>query len=1095
VDGGANAWPGAGGTARTLTFSNNLTFPGNGQMTFSLARTNTIGGGTNDLIDVVGTLSLAGSNSFAVNLLDGQLASGETYTVLKYGSIAGGASNLTYAPVTTRYTFAPDDSVPGEIRLMVSGGGPSAITWRGDGLANAWNVAGSSNWFNGAATDQFFQFDTVTFDDSGSNSPSVNLTDTLTPAAVTVNASKSYTFAGGGKLSGATSLTKLGTGTLTLNNANDFSGAITVGGGVLKPANISALGATNPVGVQSGGTLDLNALNLSPHSIAVQGSGSSGSGAIINSSGASQLNALQFVALTGDATFGGTGRWDIRANPNGALAGNGFKLSKMGANEVWLVGLGTTGLGDVEVRQGLLGIQSSTTLGNSANALALWPNATLVFFDNTTNVLNKVLRATNAIVRNDSANNVFLGPITLNNSNFFNVAASLDLRGPIGGSGTMAKAGSGTLVLRGTNDFSGSLYLDTGSTGASDGMVRLVGPKPLTSAASIILRNNNGGSSTLQLDGSPGSITITSLFRINCRNNTTPAIQNVAGNNTLGGPIQIDVGGTTVLYLCDSGQLTFGGTQQYVGSLTGGRTYTFGGSGNHVINGSILNSVNGAPISVAKTGSGTMTLNVASTYASTTSITQGVVQVNATGAFGTSAITCNSGGNTARIVLSNGVSIANHITAITVNPGVALGLLMVNDNTTATFSGRLTFNAAASSGGHVAGPTTSGVLNLNGVINSGAGYPLIVRLGNVRFAGGGSYPEIQPRANITSLGANNGIAMNALMDIAGNGSPTTPTAFDLNGFNQTLAGLKNAVNAGNAAWVTNSGATTNTLTLNLGATNQSFGGSIVGRIALTLNSGTQTLTKSGPALNGLYTFNGNTTINGGTLVLGAGMTLPNTPLITLGPGATLDVSASGLTLGPGQRIAGNGSVAGNFIANGTVSPGTSIGALTFNNNLSLAGATLIEITHTGPTNDVVNVTATLTRGGVLTVTNIGPALAAGDSFKLFNAGLLAGSFGSMTLPSLGSGLRWNTNQFPANSTISVYAVASPQITPSLNGTNLVLQFPTEIGVNYVLQSTTNLIAPTIWTSQQTNAGNGSIVSVQVPINAAESQKYFRLLVY
>ena len=102
------------------------------------------------------------------------------------------------------------------------------------------------------------------------------------------------------------------------------------------------------------------------------------------------------------------------------------------------------------------------------------------------------------------------------------------------------------------------------------------------------------------------------------------------------------------------------------------------------------------------------------------------------------------------------------------------------------------------------------------------------------------------------------------------------------------------------------------------------------------------------------------------------------------------------------------------------------------------------------------------------------------------------AFASMTLPPLDPGLRWNTNQFATDSTITVVAIA-PRISASLSGTNLTLQFPTEIGVKYVLQSATNLTTPTIWTSQQTNAGNGTVQSLEIPINPAEPQKYFRLL--
>ena len=43
-----------------------------------------------------------------------------------------------------------------------------------------------------------------------------------------------------------------------------------------------------------------------------------------------QSNALRFVTFTGNTTFGGIGRWDIRANPTATLTGNNFNLTKTG---------------------------------------------------------------------------------------------------------------------------------------------------------------------------------------------------------------------------------------------------------------------------------------------------------------------------------------------------------------------------------------------------------------------------------------------------------------------------------------------------------------------------------------------------------------------------------------------------------------------------------------------------------------------------------------------------------------------------------------------------------------------------------------------
>ena len=57
------------------------------------------------------------------------------------------------------------------------------------------------------------------------------------------------------------------------------------------------------------------------------------------------------------------------------------------------------------------------------------------------------------------------------------------------------------------------------------------------------------------------------------------------------------------------------------------------------------------------------------------------------------------------------------------------------------------------------------------------------------------------------------------------------------------------------------------------------------------------------------TYGGNTIITGGTLVLGAGGLINNSPIISVGSGATLNASASGLAVDSGQVLTGAGTVA------------------------------------------------------------------------------------------------------------------------------------------------------------------------------------------
>src|SRR5205823_14738949 len=94
-------------------------------------------------------------------------------------------------------------------------------------------------------------------------------------------------------------------------------------------------------------------------------------------------------------------------------------------------------------------------------------------------------------------------------------------------------------------------------------------------------------------------------------------------------------------------------------------------------------------------------------------------------------------------------------------------------------------------------------------------------------------------------------------------------------------------------------------------------------------------------------------------------------------------------------------------AGGTLSPGASVGTFTVSNNVTLSGTTLMELNRANSptTNDLLVVTGTLTGGGALVVTNIGPNIANGSTFKLFSKPVTG--FTSVSLPTGGGSYSWN----------------------------------------------------------------------------------------
>lgn len=116
----------------------------------------------------------------------------------------------------------------------------ASITWAtGDG---DWDTT-SPNWTGDASTYTDGGVDTVLFEDSAGNPPATIAIQAggVQPQSTTVNTDSSYEFTGAA-ITGAGSLTKSGSGTLTLTADNTYSGGTTISGGVLNVATNAKLG-------------------------------------------------------------------------------------------------------------------------------------------------------------------------------------------------------------------------------------------------------------------------------------------------------------------------------------------------------------------------------------------------------------------------------------------------------------------------------------------------------------------------------------------------------------------------------------------------------------------------------------------------------------------------------------------------------------------------------------------------------------------------------------------------------------------------------------------------------------------------------------
>lgn len=249
---GATLNPGSSGMAGTLTFSNNLSL-GGGTLPLDLSNSSASG---NDQMSVNGSLTLTGTNQVPLSNLNWIFDTSTPYTIINHTGplLAGDASYFqVVGPLTqSRYSFTVA-TPPNAVTLGISGS-VGNLTWVGGAGLNTWDLNGAANWNNGVGADKFFNLDAVTFDDTGSAAPAVNLVGTLIPGSITMNNfAKDYTLTGTGSLAGG-GLTHGGGGALVIANSggNGFRDAVTVNTGSLTFSNASRNTFTRGVVVNGG---------------------------------------------------------------------------------------------------------------------------------------------------------------------------------------------------------------------------------------------------------------------------------------------------------------------------------------------------------------------------------------------------------------------------------------------------------------------------------------------------------------------------------------------------------------------------------------------------------------------------------------------------------------------------------------------------------------------------------------------------------------------------------------------------------------------------------------------------------------------------
>jgi autotransporter-associated beta strand protein len=788
---GVTIAPGTAG-AGTLTANGNLSLNGGGALNYELSDVTTAGSGVNDLIVVTGNLNIAGLTTFNVSLINGAPGSG-TYTLFTYNTFSGSLANLT-APIG----FTVVNNATAKTIELVAAHVPASLTWKGDNSVNAWDTDTTANWLQSGTNQYFFTGDSVTFDDTGFNSPAINISGSVSPASVTVNASQNYDFAGtGAMITGQ--LTKTGTGTLILENNNTYTGPTVIGGGTLQVGGDVNGGATGALGtgpvtnnsalvfylatdssvttniygtgsitnIGSAGTVTLSGsisgstMNMAGFGVMVLSGSNSYTGQTIISSGSLQANnsfalgsgtagtvvsngAQLYInaninisgeslslAGTGPATDGAlrkggggvtalSGVITLTGDTQFQVDGGGSTLNLTNAAGINAPGINVTLSGGAGTITGPLNLGSGSLTKADAGTWTIAPTNTYTgltvinggmlqiaaaaalgpvstFTPAYVNLNGGSLGVTTNVTFNDG-----FGGFTIGTSGGFDVPAGMTLviSNQIDGAGTINKTGGGTLVLSGSNTFSGTLNVDSGAAVGDAGFVRVASSNAIANVVSpIAIRNNSGGTSTLELDGSSGSIVVTQDITLRGRSPAIPAIINVAGTNTLAGNLTGGDGGSQYRIQSDSGLLTLGSSgTSLTFTTTDLQTLTFQGNGSFSVAGVI--SDGSAATSVKKDGNGSMTLGAVNTYSGSTIVTGGALDVNGTIGSGTVTI---SGGILGGTGIINGQ--VNVGSGGTFSPGAPLGTLTINSNLTLAGNTFVEVNKTTGARDQVAGLT------------------------------------------------------------------------------------------------------------------------------------------------------------------------------------------------------------------------------------------------------------------------------------------------------------------------------------------------------------------------------------------------------